>query len=91
MSALMMALAITSKFQIFLLFGLVAVFLFIFFEEKYFYFKYALRVYLIYGLITFICFFFSGMGNYLKMVYSLLGDAGSAFSLSSVGLINKTF
>jgi hypothetical protein len=87
----MMALAITSKFQIFLWFGLVAVFLFLFFEEKIFYFKYALRVFLIYGLITLISFWFSGFDNYLKMVYMTLGDASAAFLPGIASLFNKTF
>ena len=91
LSALMMALAIASKFQIFLLFGLVAVFLFIFFEEKYFYFKYTLRVFLIYGLITIVSLWFSGIGNFLKLVSARIGDSGAAFLPSIAGFLNKTF
>jgi hypothetical protein len=92
LSALMMVLAILSKFQIILWFILVIFFLFFFFSEKFFYFKYALRVLIIYFLITLLGIWFSGVDNYFKILYGIiLGNTHGAVSFNMVGLINKTF
>ncbi|HAX18202.1 MAG TPA: hypothetical protein DCY00_06375, partial [Actinobacteria bacterium] len=92
LSAIMMAFAITSKFQIILWFSLVIFFLFLFFDEKYFYFKYALRVLIFFILITLLGILFSGVDNYLKTFYNIiLGNSKGALSINIGGITNKTF
>ncbi len=91
-SALMMAIAIATKFQIFLYFGLVAVIYITFFKERLFIFKYTLSIYLIYILLSLISIIFTGIDNYLMTIYKIIigSNATHAVTFSLSGFLNKS-